>query len=120
MKADIDYTIEGTVEVYGGGHSFDGKGSSSVWRGFNNLCYTISIKGGSGTVLHEVPVRISGRVEVETHEDETYIIMVNVSILDENLQIAEERTFKLDSSSNEGYYCDYIFDSSKYPRGSSN
>ncbi len=116
LEAGMDYTIEGTVGLYGGGHSFDGKGNSSDWRGFNDLCYTVSIMDDSGAVLYEIPVRISGRVEVETHEDETHIIMVNVSILDENLQTIEDRTFKLDSSSNEGYYCDYIFDSSKYPR----
>ncbi len=116
LKAGTDYTIEGSVGLYGGGHSFDYKGNSSDWRGFNDLCYAVSIMDGSGTVLHEIPVRISGRVEIETHEDETYIIMVNVSILDENLQTIEDRTFKFESSSNEGYYCDYIFDSSKYPR----
>lgn len=116
LKAVEDYKIDGTVEEYGGGHFFDAKENSSVWRGFNNLCYTVSIMDGSGAVLHEVPVRLGGRVDVETRSGGTYIIMVNVSILDENLQVVEDRTFKLDSSSNEGYYCDYIFDSSKYLR----
>lgn len=119
LKAGTDYTIEGTVGTYGGGRSFDDKGNSSDWRGFNDLCYTVSIMDDSGAVMHEVPVRISGRAEFETlsnETNETYVTMVSVSILDENLQTVEDRTFKLDSSSNEGYYCDYIFDSSKYPR----